>query len=95
MRLRALRSGDDVRFEVSDDGPGIPPEHRLRVFEKFFRLPGRAPGGAGLGLSIARGDRRARTAARSASRSEPARGARFWFTLPRATRGAAPAAQRP
>jgi signal transduction histidine kinase len=44
---------------VSDEGPGIPPELRERVFEKFFRIPGREPfdsrrGGIGLGLSIAR-----------------------------------------
>jgi signal transduction histidine kinase len=42
---------------VEDDGPGVPPEDRERVFEPFVRLEGsrsRDTGGAGLGLAIAR-----------------------------------------
>jgi two-component system OmpR family sensor kinase len=41
-------------LEVSDTGPGIPPEERRRVFDRFYRLPGSAAGGSGLGLSIVR-----------------------------------------
>ena len=48
-----------VRITVSDEGPGIPENLRERVFEKFFRVPGREShdphrGGIGLGLPIAR-----------------------------------------
>jgi K+-sensing histidine kinase KdpD len=48
-----------VRITVSDEGPGIPEALRERVFEKFFRVPGREShdvhrGGIGLGLPIAR-----------------------------------------
>jgi two-component system OmpR family sensor kinase len=44
-----------ISVHVSDTGPGIPPEDRDRVFERFVRLdPARHEGGAGLGLSIAR-----------------------------------------
>ena len=39
-------------FVVDDDGPGIPPEFRERVTERFFRLPGTAGEGSGLGLAI-------------------------------------------
>jgi len=39
---------------VEDDGPGIPPEHRERVFERFQRLATNAPEGCGLGLAIVR-----------------------------------------
>jgi len=46
-----------IRFEVSDDGPGIPDHERERVFERFHRTDSgrtRAGGGAGLGLAIVR-----------------------------------------
>jgi signal transduction histidine kinase len=48
---------DHAVISVSDDGPGIPPGERERVFERFTRLDdarGRSSGGAGLGLAIVR-----------------------------------------
>jgi signal transduction histidine kinase len=39
---------------VEDNGPGIPPGERERVFEAFYRLPDTTPGGSGLGLAIVR-----------------------------------------
>jgi heavy metal sensor kinase len=45
------------RFAIEDEGPGVPPDHLERIFERFVRGPGaeaRAPGGSGLGLAIAR-----------------------------------------
>jgi two-component system sensor histidine kinase QseC len=45
--------GTDVRLEVTDSGPGVPPEHLAHLGERFFR--GAAEGeGSGLGLSIVR-----------------------------------------
>lgn len=41
-------------LEVEDDGPGIPPEEREKVFERFYRMPGGSPEGCGLGLAIVR-----------------------------------------
>jgi two-component system, OmpR family, sensor kinase len=38
--------------EVADSGPGIPEAERKRVFDRFYRLPGKAPPGSGLGLAI-------------------------------------------
>lgn len=43
-----------VRVTVSDHGPGIPPDERMRVFERFHRGQGAGGAGAGLGLAIAR-----------------------------------------
>ncbi|WP_428420176.1 sensor histidine kinase N-terminal domain-containing protein [Methylibium sp.] len=41
-------------IEVEDNGPGIAPEERSRVFERFYRAPGSVGAGSGLGLAIVR-----------------------------------------
>ena len=41
-------------LEVEDNGPGIAPADRIRVLERFFRMPGTKAEGTGLGLPIAR-----------------------------------------
>jgi two-component system, NtrC family, sensor histidine kinase KinB len=79
--LAACAEEDLVRFEVRDDGEGIPPEHVGRVFDRFFRVPGREARGTGLGLAIAREIVQAH-GGRIGVDSEPGRGSRFWFTLP-------------
>ena len=54
-------AGDSVVLDVADDGPGVAPGDRERVFDRFFRgdpARGTDPGGhrgSGLGLAIARG----------------------------------------
>jgi K+-sensing histidine kinase KdpD len=50
--LASTAHADSVRFTVDDTGPGVPPELRDRVFQKFFRVPGTTKQGSGLGLSI-------------------------------------------
>jgi two-component system OmpR family sensor kinase len=45
---------EEGRLAVEDDGPGIPPEHSSRVFERFYRGEGPLASGSGLGLAIAR-----------------------------------------
>ncbi len=54
VRLRVERRGDRVVLIVVDDGPGIPPEHLDRVFQRFYRVDGGQASGSGLGLTIAR-----------------------------------------
>jgi two-component system OmpR family sensor kinase len=49
------RKGEDVLLEVMDTGPGIPPEARERVFDRFYRRRGTNVSGSGLGLALVRG----------------------------------------
>ena len=37
---------------MADDGPGIAPGERARVFDRFYRAPGASGGGSGIGLSL-------------------------------------------
>jgi len=85
-------AGDRVRFLVEDDGPGIPPDQRERVFDRFHRTDsgrGRAAGGAGLGLAIVRAIADAHGGKVTASAS-PQGGARIVLELP----GFSPASRR-
>lgn len=51
----SLRNGQEaVVFEVVDDGPGVPPEHRERIFDRFYRADPKNREGTGLGLAIVR-----------------------------------------
>ncbi len=47
-----IATPDSATFYVEDDGPGIPPQSRETVFERFVRLPGSPGDGCGLGLAI-------------------------------------------
>lgn len=55
LHISLWLEGDEASLQVEDDGPGIPVEERLRIFEPFVRLDpsrDRATGGCGLGLAI-------------------------------------------
>ena len=80
-RDHAIAAPTALRFEVADEGPGIPKEHQAGLFEKFFRVPGSPAGGSGLGLFIARGLVQAH-GGRMGVDSHPGRGTTFWFTVP-------------
>ncbi|OIQ79787.1 swarming motility regulation sensor protein RssA [mine drainage metagenome] len=48
------RADNGIDLSVEDNGPGIPPEKRERVFERFYRILGTGEEGCGLGLAIVR-----------------------------------------
>jgi NtrC-family two-component system sensor histidine kinase KinB len=81
VTVRCTSDAGALRFEVEDTGEGIPPEYQARVFDRFFRVPGRSSKGSGLGLAIAREIVQAHGGAIGV-RSEPGHGSCFWFTLP-------------
>jgi PAS domain S-box-containing protein len=81
--VSTVRAGDRVQIAVADDGPGIPPEDRDRIFEKFYRGDPSlrlAPGGTGLGLYICR-ELVERMGGRITVRSEPGTGSTFAVEL--------------
>jgi signal transduction histidine kinase len=69
-----------VRFRVRDNGPGIPAEALPYVFDRFYQGPGRRPGGAGLGLAIARAVVEAHDGEIGVE-SVLGEGTTFWFTV--------------
>ncbi|HZH42950.1 MAG TPA: ATP-binding protein [Lysobacter sp.] len=85
VRIGARREGSHVVLSVSDNGIGIAPEHRERIFQVFERLHSeeRYPG-TGIGLAIVRKGVE-RMGGRVDLHSEPGRGSRFDVYLPAAT----------
>jgi len=80
--VAARRLGDHVEVEVTDRGPGVPPEARSRLFEPFFRVRQTGgPSGLGLGLAVAKGLVEAH-GGHIAVRGREGGGTRFAFTLP-------------
>ncbi len=79
-------ASDRIRFAVLDDGPGIPPDERERVFERFHRTDGgrarSGGGGAGLGLAIVRAIAEAHKGTVHVQDSHNGRGAAFELVLP-------------
>ncbi|WP_020672470.1 sensor histidine kinase [Amycolatopsis nigrescens] len=83
--VRVSVHGDDATavLVVVDEGPGIPAEHREKIFERFYRADGsrsRSTGGTGLGLAIVKAIARAHEGTVRVLDSE--RGARFEVRLP-------------
>ena len=82
IEIRADVDGGEATVEVADRGPGIRAGDEQRVFEKFYRArEGGAPGGIGLGLTIARGIVEAHGGSMTAANREGG-GAVFRLTLP-------------
>ncbi|MGB9738847.1 ATP-binding protein [Chloroflexus sp.] len=84
ITISVERDGNWWKFSVTDQGPGISPEERSRMFEAFSRLSARPTGGEKstcLGLAIARKVVLAHGGVIDVSPT-PGQGATFWFTLP-------------
>jgi two-component system phosphate regulon sensor histidine kinase PhoR len=86
VRISGQQLADQfVQVGVSDDGPGIPPEARERIFERFYRVDkarSRETGGTGLGLSIVKHIVQSH-GGEVWVESQLGHGAHFFFTLPR------------
>jgi two-component system sensor histidine kinase KdpD len=81
IELSAVEEEHAVEIDVADNGPGIPDENRILVFEKFYRQSVDTAYGAGLGLAICHGIVEAH-GGKIWVEANPGGGARFRFTLP-------------
>ena len=86
VRVLVSNDGGKVRLTVDDSGPGIPPEERSRIFDRFHRATDGTAGGAGLGLAIADAIVRASGGRWEVGTSEQG-GARMAVTWPRTLAG--------
>ena len=96
VRVTSSVRGGRLTIVVDDDGPGIPPEHRERVFDRFHRTDpsrSRSAGGMGLGLAISQAIVRAHGGRIRAGES-PERGARIAVELPGFEPGEPPREER-
>ncbi len=89
VTLQATLRGDRVEFTVRDNGPGIAPSIRSRVFEPFFST---RPAGTGLGLAVVKTVAEAHGGS-LALHSEHGEGTRFDIDLPRSAPADAPATE--
>ena len=84
LSIRGRAQPRHVRIEVADDGPGLAPHHRDRIFERFYRVDtgrSREQGGTGLGLAIVKHLALAMHGEVGVEAATP-RGSIFWVTLP-------------
>lgn len=91
VEVALRRRGDAVRVSVADRGPGVPPEFRARIFDRFAQADAsdtRAKGGTGLGLNICRSIVTAHGGTIGFD-SDPGVRTEFWFELPLAPAGRA------
>jgi two-component system, OmpR family, phosphate regulon sensor histidine kinase PhoR len=83
IEVRVRAEGERVRIEVEDNGPGIEPRHRARIFERFYRVDkgrSREVGGTGLGLAIVKHLAEAMDGAVGVEPATP-QGSIFWVVL--------------
>jgi two-component system OmpR family sensor kinase len=71
-----------AQLAVTDSGPGIPPEERARVLDRFYRRAGTAPPGSGLGLAIVKAIVDAHGAALTLTAGPDGRGLRIIVSFP-------------
>jgi signal transduction histidine kinase len=89
VRLLALGDGSHAVLAVEDEGAGVPPAERERIFERFTRLD-KGRSGLGLGLYIARQLARAQGGDLLLTDARHAAGARFELRLPLRRRASPP-----
>jgi signal transduction histidine kinase len=81
ITIRIEPLGDELRFAVSDTGPGIPPDQLPHIFGRFWQANRKDRRGIGLGLAIAKGIVEVH-GGRIWVESQLGEGSNFYFTIP-------------
>jgi len=82
-----VEGGPQPKLSVVDDGPGIPEDERLRIFERFYRMPNSNGEGCGLGLAIVEEIARVHGASVDVGPGFEQRGSRFTVVFQSVDRG--------
>lgn len=82
VQVAIVRHDDNAVLSVADQGPGIPPEARELVWERFYRVLGTEQSGSGLGLSIVKRIADLHRAHVSLAPGEGDKGLRVQVTIP-------------
>ncbi|MEO8116131.1 MAG: ATP-binding protein [Bacteroidota bacterium] len=78
--IDVISEKDRIKFSVTDNGQGIPPQYIEKIFDRYFRIPGTKKEGTGLGLSISKEFIEAQ-GGHITAKSEYGAGSTFSFTL--------------
>lgn len=83
LRLEKIEAEDWVTIQVDDNGPGVPEDQRIRIFEPFYRMRGASEkdGGVGLGLALVQSIAK-RHGGVAICQERPGGGARFIVKMP-------------
>jgi len=84
VRISTHAADGRAVLQVEDDGPGIPPSERQRIFERFHRLDNESTEGSGLGLAIVREIAQRHDATIEVADGPGRRGTRFTVSMPAA-----------
>ena len=82
VRVKLVTHPDRAEISIDDDGAGVPPKDRERIFQRFVRLDQKSSTGAGLGLPIARWVAEAHGGTLVLDDSATGRGSTFIVRLP-------------
>lgn len=80
VTVRVQSTADSITLSVEDNGPGVAPQDREKIFERFFRIAETDASGSGLGLAIVK-ELATQCGARIELGSPPGGGNGFWIAI--------------